>query len=86
MSDNQKRRTEFYQGTLAERKQTVLEALDRLLGVQSCTRAAKINALREVEINARRMAEAMERRLQQESEHHWLDDVVENDRPNSSHI
>lgn len=67
MSSPENRRTDFYAGTLAERKASCLDALDRLLGVQSCTREAKINALREIEINARRMAEAMERRLQQES-------------------
>jgi hypothetical protein len=48
---------------LRSRKQTVLDALDRLLGCQSCTKGEKLAALREIEAVAKRMADGIEQRL-----------------------
>ncbi len=61
-------RSEFFSGTLINRKVTVLRALDKVLGNQACTKREKIAALREIEDTAKRMADQIERYATQGSE------------------
>lgn len=77
---------DFRRGALNDCKAEASAALDRLLGVQSCTKAEKIAGLREIQAAAKRMADGIERRIREDAKVHWLDEVGENWQKNSSHI
>ncbi len=61
MNDTETRRAEFFSGNLPDRKADALRALDRMIGVRSCTRREKALALREVSRAASLMAGNLER-------------------------
>ncbi len=66
MTDIETRRAEFFSGNLPDRKADALRALDRLIGVRSCTRREKVLALREVSRAASQMAGNLERWINEE--------------------
>jgi hypothetical protein len=66
MNDTETRRAEFFSGNLPDRKEDALRALDRLIGIRSCTRREKVLALREVSRTASLMAGNLERWLNEE--------------------
>ena len=51
---------------MRDRRQLALDALDRLLGCQDCTKGAKADALQEVADAATRMAEGIRRHLKRD--------------------
>ncbi len=56
---------DFHHYALPDRKAEAASALDRLLGVQSCSKSEKIAALREIEQAAKRMADQIERHMRE---------------------
>jgi hypothetical protein len=61
-------RREVCAGNVHDRKDAALAMLDRLLGVQTCTKSQKIAALRDIEQAAKRMADQVERHMAQRSD------------------